>query len=417
MTSINSKKKSEKGGKVGRPRTKKQEISANIKGIVNTHDDDELLAELVYSGSELFKRVFGIFKSYKVIELCITFGPRNIFFIAQTQVGISVKFKIDCRYIDSYFCKTPVSVYVKQENLCIFTHLEKKDIYKIAFRLYNYSYTETLHIHLHDYEFDSSDDYQIKLINKGPTIDTEDNIENKDFAEVLEDETDEITIIDITTEGLAAARRATEEDASIQYVVKKSDTDANTNITTPSLRDSSMAKRLENQELETNDSKITSTQKSDNLDVNEDPDLTTYDELNQVQENYPFLNLSELDMSFRLSAKQFKKKIKDMSKFSTYLVIQRHENCELKFSFDKVETASYECVYKDPSKINLVCNTQDLIKIKVLIGYVQPFSSSIISEFITLSIYSDKKMMFSCQIEKRDSGYIGELSVLIPYEY
>ena len=118
-------KKGKKGGKVGRPRTKVGLVKLDHIGILGAPSDSSLIVEMVYCGSELFKRIFALFKTYKIVELTINFGKTTVVFNAFAPSGISIKFTIDVNNINQYYCGQNTTILIKNENLSVFNNLEK----------------------------------------------------------------------------------------------------------------------------------------------------------------------------------------------------------------------------------------------------------------------------------------------------
>ena len=112
--------------------------------------------------------------------------------------------------------------------------------------------------------------------------------------------------------------------------------------------------------------------------------------------NYP--------IKFVLPSKYFKKFIGDTSTFSNTLVISKVGNHPLTFIHtSRDRTIKSKHIVQSPESVKLVSLVSDdeIFSSSIQIDYIKPLSSSMISEFISISLDIHKNMIFKMEIDNK----------------
>ncbi len=165
------KKKSNKGStkpekkKPGRPRKKITNISTKLYGIVDTPHNAEHAVEVVYENPRIFKKLFSMDKMYNVNEISMAFNPTSINISTKSHLGnVHIFSDIDCTWINHYYCREPINVKVKREDLSeIFSSFDKNH-YKITILLRNENVRSKMFIIVRDGEMDNDLHFDLDLI-------------------------------------------------------------------------------------------------------------------------------------------------------------------------------------------------------------------------------------------------------------
>jgi hypothetical protein len=119
-------------------------------------------------------------------------------------------------------------------------------------------------------------------------------------------------------------------------------------------------------------------------------------------------------IKFTLSSKHFKKKINDIQKISPTLTIQKNGDEPIQFTFAEAKQINYNGIYANDEKIKLesTLNPNDVFLISVCIGYIKPYSNSVIGDDTIIRADQNKKLAFITMLDKRDGEYACCLQIL-----
>jgi hypothetical protein len=150
----------------GRPRKNIENVPVEFKGIVENPFDVDDYVEMVYTNPRLFKRINVLYKNYTCSEICFNFTENTVEIIAVDRYKVVNAYTtFDSKLLNHYWCKTPVSIWVKRESIeKIFSTIDKTTS-KITFILKS-DYRSNLYILIHDLEYDSVDNYVVEVICK-----------------------------------------------------------------------------------------------------------------------------------------------------------------------------------------------------------------------------------------------------------
>jgi len=155
----------------GRPKKQLNNVPTVVDGIIEQPANINNVVELIYKNPQLFKKVIKLFKSYKTGEIEIAFNHDNVCFIAQNHFKNSyIIVKINCRCMNQYYCKTPITVHIERENLeKALSNLNKKHT-KITFAIAQMTQRSKLFIYIHDGSIGSDDIVEINIMSKSSNI-------------------------------------------------------------------------------------------------------------------------------------------------------------------------------------------------------------------------------------------------------
>ncbi len=150
----------------GRPRKVTINTPSEFRGVITEPYDKTNLVELVYWNPRMFKKIYTIHKNYAVNEVKIIFEADRAMFVARDHLGKSrIVASIIGNNLNSYYCKEPISIWVKRNPLGeIFNTLDKNHC-KITFALKD-DFRSRFYIYIHDLEYDSIDNYTVEVICK-----------------------------------------------------------------------------------------------------------------------------------------------------------------------------------------------------------------------------------------------------------
>lgn len=116
----------------GRPKKVQIEIETDNRGIITVPADPSNIIEMVYCNQKLFKKMFGIFKSYDGVEVKMEFNKENVIISCHGDQKAAVV-NIDCKKVNSYYCAKEIKVIVHRGYFeKIFANLDKFN-YKFTF--------------------------------------------------------------------------------------------------------------------------------------------------------------------------------------------------------------------------------------------------------------------------------------------
>jgi hypothetical protein len=108
----------EKKKKPGRPRKTPLQEPLERKGVSNIALNDDNCVEMIYDTPSVFKRIFALFKSMAVKEICMEFKENTIDIITTDHLKKShIKVVIKCDKINHYYCKEPIKSYLNPKNM------------------------------------------------------------------------------------------------------------------------------------------------------------------------------------------------------------------------------------------------------------------------------------------------------------
>lgn len=122
--------------KPGRPRKKPLKKPMKRSGISDTPLNVDNCVEMIYDMPSVFKRIFTLFKSMAVKEICMIFNEKNIEILTTDHLKKShIKVVIKCDKINHYYCKEPIKSYLNPKNMEKIIQVLDKNYMSIAFVL------------------------------------------------------------------------------------------------------------------------------------------------------------------------------------------------------------------------------------------------------------------------------------------
>jgi hypothetical protein len=165
--------------KPGRPKKKIVTMPVEVHGIVDKPVNEEDLLELVYCNPTLFKKLMQLYKAFEVSEVEMNFEPKGVKIVTKDHLGKSTIYTtIDGRCMNLYYCKSPIRICVKRENLDRVLGTLGKNHYKITFILKE-NYRSTMYLIIKDIEYNNDDSYEIDVVFK-PEDAVQNEIKNDD---------------------------------------------------------------------------------------------------------------------------------------------------------------------------------------------------------------------------------------------
>lgn len=150
----------------GRPKKKVVTMPVEFHGIVEAPVNPDDFLELVYCNPLLFKKVLQQLKAFEVSEVEMNFDPIGLKIMAKDHLGKSnIYTTIDGKCMNLYYCKAPLRICVKRDNLEKVLGALGKNHYKITFILKE-NYRSTLYCIIKDIEYDNDDSYEIDVVFK-----------------------------------------------------------------------------------------------------------------------------------------------------------------------------------------------------------------------------------------------------------
>lgn len=165
----------------GRPRKKVITPPVIIHGIVDKPVNAEDVVELDYCNPMLFKKLIHLYKSFVVSEVEMKFDYDGVSIITKDHLDKSTVYtKIDGKCMNLYYCKIPIKICIKRENLDrVFGSLNKNH-YKLTILLKE-NYRSTLYIIIKDLEYNNDDSYEVDVVFKPKTDEPEVNDDDSDY--------------------------------------------------------------------------------------------------------------------------------------------------------------------------------------------------------------------------------------------
>lgn len=149
--------------KPGRPKKKVVTVPVEVHGIVHQPVNEGDLFELVYCNPTLFKRLMQLYKAFEVSEVEMNFDPLGVKIVTKDHLGKSTIYTtIDGRCMNLYYCKAPIRICVKRDNLDRVLGTLGKNHYKITLFLKE-NYRSTMYMVIRDLEYNNDDRYEIDV--------------------------------------------------------------------------------------------------------------------------------------------------------------------------------------------------------------------------------------------------------------
>jgi hypothetical protein len=144
---INTQLKDTEKKKPGRPRKKPLKMPLKRDGIAAAPKNPENCMEMIYDMPGMFKKIFALFKSMAVNEICMEFKAKTIDIIALDHLKKScIKIIINCDNINHYYCKEPIKSYLNPGNMEKIIQVLDKNYITVAFVLKTISSRSVLSI-------------------------------------------------------------------------------------------------------------------------------------------------------------------------------------------------------------------------------------------------------------------------------
>jgi len=155
--------------KPGRPRKFPVKSSVKKTGISNVPLNAENCIEFVYDSPITLKKVFNLFKSMYITELCIEFKKETLEMTSIDHLKKSfIKVIIHCAHTSFYFCGEIVKIYVNPNNIEKIIQVLDKNYTSIAFVLKTVSSRSILNIiYKNDVEIDEFREIDLIKPNSG----------------------------------------------------------------------------------------------------------------------------------------------------------------------------------------------------------------------------------------------------------
>lgn len=122
--------------KPGRPRKTPIKKPLKRNGIAKEPLNKENYMEMIYDMPSVMKRIFTLFKSLAIKELCIEFGESDICIFTTDHLKKSnVKVCFKCAKINHYYCEAPIKINLNPDNVEKIIQVLNKDYTSIVFTL------------------------------------------------------------------------------------------------------------------------------------------------------------------------------------------------------------------------------------------------------------------------------------------
>jgi len=150
----------------GRPKKKIIATPVTVHGIVGKPQFADDVLELTYSNPTMFKKLLQLFKAFDVSEVEMVFDAVGVKIITKDHYNKSTIYTIvDGRCMDLYYCKEPIKICVKRDNLeCVLGTINKNH-HLISFILKE-DYRRTMYIIIKDNEYNNDNSYEVDVVFK-----------------------------------------------------------------------------------------------------------------------------------------------------------------------------------------------------------------------------------------------------------
>lgn len=155
-----------KKARVGRPKKNVTKIPVEVHGIVDEPADADDYLEMVYCNPVMFKKILQLYKTFQVSDVEMRFDAAGLKMVTKDHLGKSTIYTmIDGRCMNLYYCRMPMRITVKRDDLESVLGSLSKSHYKITFIL-DKDFRSKLHLTIKDLEYDNEDTYSIDVIYK-----------------------------------------------------------------------------------------------------------------------------------------------------------------------------------------------------------------------------------------------------------
>lgn len=104
--------------KPGRPRKATLQVPIAVHGIIDKPANEADLIELIYCDPLVFKKVIGVLKGYQVSEVGLNFDKTGLRIETKNRLGtVDILVTISGACMNLYYCKEPIKIWVKREEL------------------------------------------------------------------------------------------------------------------------------------------------------------------------------------------------------------------------------------------------------------------------------------------------------------
>lgn len=149
--------------KPGRPKKKITTVPIEVHGIVEKPVNEEDVVELVYCNPTMFKKLLQLYKQFEVSEVEMNFDKVGLKIVTKDHLGKSTIYTtIDGRCMNLYYCKLPIRICVRRDNLERVLGTLGKNNYKITFILKD-NYRSNMYMIIKDLEYNREDSYEIDV--------------------------------------------------------------------------------------------------------------------------------------------------------------------------------------------------------------------------------------------------------------
>ena len=222
--------------KPGRPRKKPLKKPLKRNGISEHPLNADNCMEMIYDMPSVFKRIFTLFKSMAVKEICMEFKENTIDILTTDHLKKShIKVVIKCDKINHYYCKEPIKSYLNPKNMEKIIQVLDKNYMTIAFVLKTITNRSILNIIFkNDIEIDEyreidliqasntaynmsfeSDNYPIKFVLPGKYF--------KKFINDISSFSDTLTINKIGSSSLTFSYTSKDKTVKSKHIVQSPD--------------------------------------------------------------------------------------------------------------------------------------------------------------------------------------------------
>ena len=152
--------------KPGRPRKETIQVPIAVHGIIDKPANEADLIELIYCDPLVFKRLITLLKGYQVSEVELNFDKNGMRIETKNRLGtVDILTTISGACMNLYYCKEPIKVWVKREELENTFGSLTKNHHKITWLLRE-NYRQLLYIIAKSAEIGSEQIFEVDVFYK-----------------------------------------------------------------------------------------------------------------------------------------------------------------------------------------------------------------------------------------------------------
>jgi hypothetical protein len=156
--------------KPGRPKKKVITTHIDAYGIVEKPANEDDVVEMVYCNPTMFKKLLQLYKHFEVSEVELSFTTTELKITTKDHLGKSTIYTtISGKYMNLYYCKFPIKICVKRDNLDRVLGTLGKNHYKITLVLRE-DYRSIMYIIVKDLEYNNENSYELDVVVSQPLI-------------------------------------------------------------------------------------------------------------------------------------------------------------------------------------------------------------------------------------------------------